>query len=445
MRARIGAAATALALLAVACGNAGSSKTSDTQAPAVGGPTTTFSAADLKKNLPNSSKGVTDGEIKVATITSKTNNLVGTFAPLVDGVKAYFAMVNADGGIYGRKLVVGADRDDQFGQNRQTVQQSLAQDNAFATFLATALFTGADLLARAKQPLFMWNINPEFAGHPTFFANEGALCIKCALHGGPWFAKQIGATKVGVLAYGIAQQSKDCAQGAQMSFAKYPTAKIVYFDDSLGYAQPLGAQVTKMKEKGVQYVTTCFDLQESFTLAKEMQKQGMKAVQSLPNGYDPDFVAKNASVLEGAIVSPQFTALENTPRIPEIQKLYEWAGKTGVQVRELTAVGWQLAAEFYEGLKGAGPNFSQAGVVNYLNTLTHWTDNGFIQPLDWTKDHQDPTNNPAVRSENECGNFVKVENGKFVPVYGEPEKPWVCVKRTDPTVDNPVRMSFVGT
>jgi hypothetical protein len=83
--------------------------------------------------------------------------------------------------------------------------------------------------------------------------------------------------------------------------------------------------------------------------------------------------------------------------------------------------------------------------VNYLNTLTHWTDNGFIQPLDWTRDHQDPTNNPAVRSDNECGNYVKVENGKFVPVYGEPGKPWVCIKRTDPTVDHPVRVSFVGT
>jgi hypothetical protein len=354
-------------------------------------------------------------------------------------------MVNANGGIYGRKLVVGADRDDQFGQNRETVQQSLAQDNAFATFIATTLFTGADLLARAKQPVFMWNINPEFAGHPTFFANEGALCIKCAGHGGPWLAKQLGATKIGVLAYGIAQQSKDCAKGAQMSYAQYPTAKIVYFDDSLGYAQPLTAQVTQMKEKGVQYVATCFDLQESFTLAKEMQKQGLKAVQSLPNGYDPDFVAQNASVLEGSIVTPQFTALENTPRIPEIQKLYEWAGKTGVQVRELTAVGWQLAAEFYEGLKGAGPQFTQASMVNYLNTLTHWSDNGFLQPLDWTKDHQDPTNNPAVRGENECGNFVRVENGKFVPVFGEPGKPWVCIKRTDPTVDHPVRVSFVGT
>jgi len=445
MRARVGIVASAMVLLVAACGNAGSSKTSDTEAPPVGGPTSTVSAADLQKNVPVNAPGVTSSEIKVASITAKTNNLTGSYAPLVDGIKTYFAMVNSTGGIYGRKLVVSADRNDQFGQNRQTVQQSLAQDNAFATFIATTLFTGADLLARAKQPVFMWNINPEFAGHPTFFANEGALCFTCAGHPAPWEAKALGATKVGILAYGIAQQSKDCAEGLKNSFQTYPTAQVAFFDDSLGYAQQLGSQVTQMKQKGVQFVLTCFDLQESFTLGKEMQKQGMNAVQSLPNGYDPDFVAQNGPSLEGDLVPPQFVALENTPRIPEIQRLYEWAGKTGVQVRELTAVGWQLAAELYEGLKGAGPNFSQAGVVNYLNTLTHWTDNGFIQPLDWTKYHQDPTNNPAVRPPLECANYVKVEGGKFVPALGKPGKPWVCFNRTDPTVDNPQYTSFVGT
>jgi branched-chain amino acid transport system substrate-binding protein len=444
MRARSWTAGLAMVLVVAACGNAGSSKTSDTTAPPATGTSNTFSAADLRKNLPSTAPGVSSTEIKVASITAKTNNLTGNFAPLVDGIKAYFAMVNANGGIYGRNLVVGYDRDDQFGQNRQTVQQSLAQDKAFATFGATALFTGAELLAKAKQPFFMWNINPEFAGHPTFFGNEGALCIKCELHTSPWLAKQLGATKVGILAYGIAQQSKDCAAGFRMSFTKYPTAQIAYFDDSLGYAQALGPQVAAMKKKGVQFVMTCVDLQESFTLAKEMQKQGMKAVQALPQGYDPDFIAKNAALLEGSIVSPQFLALENEPQIPEVAKLYEWAGKTNVPVRELTAVGWQLGAEFYTGLAGAGPQFSQASVVAYLNTLTNFTDNGFIQPLNWTKDHIDPQKNPAVRPAHDCANYVKVENGKFVPVYGEPGKPWVCFKRTDPTVDNPTHVSYVG-
>ena len=444
MRTRRAIAGLAIVLIAAACGNSGSSKpaadTTGTSGLPSGGPTST---ADLSKNVPVKAAGVTDTEIDVAAITAKTNNPTGaSFGPLVDGIKAYFKMVNDKGGIYGRKLVVKYDHDDGFGQNRQVVQQSLAQDKAFATFIANALFTGADVLAKAKQPTFVWNINPEFAGHPTFFANVPAICFTCAIHGWPYLAQQLKATKVGVLAYGIAQQSKDCAKGIQNSFAKYPTAQVAFFDDSLGYAQALGPQVTKMKAKGVTFVMTCVDLQESFTLAKEMQKQGMKAVQALPNGYDPDFIAKNAGLLEGSIVTVQFIALEVAPQIPEVQNLYKYASEIGVPVHELTAQGWILASMLYTGLASAGPNFSQAAVVDTLNRQTAMSDNGFIAPVDWTKGHIDPEKHPEALSPLECANAVIARDGKLVPYVSTPDKPWTCFKRSDPTVDNPMPTSF---
>jgi hypothetical protein len=443
MRLRIVATCAVMALLAVACGNAGSSKSNPTVPSGSTGPVTTANKADLTKNVPVTAPGVSSTEIHVAAVTSNTNNPTGSYGALADGVKAYFAMVNAGGGIYGRKLVLTADHDDQLGNNRQTVQASLSQDNAFATFIGTVFFTGADLLAAKNQPVFMWNINKEFNNHPTFFANDAALCFTCAGHVGPWLAKQLGATKIGVLAYNIAQQSKDCATGIKASFAKYPTAKIVYDDESIGFAQALGPQVQQMKQKGVQFVLTCVDLQESFTLAKEMKKQCMNGVQELPNGYDQNFIAKNGSLLDGSVVIPQFLAFEQTPQIPEIKDFFKWSNKIGVQVKELTAVGWQIAAEFYTGLVGAGPEFSQAKVVDYLNTLTDYTDNGFLAPLDWTKGHIDPITHPEARGAEECANFVKVQGGKFVPAYGEPGKPWVCFKANDPTVDIATYKSFV--
>jgi branched-chain amino acid transport system substrate-binding protein len=440
------AASAAIALLTVACGNATSSKSSGgvTLPSGSAGPATTASAADLQKNVPVDAPGVTSDEIHVATIASKTNNILGSFQPFVDGVKAYFEMVNASGGIYGRKLVVSSDRDDLFTSNLQTVQASLAQDKAFATFVATTFFTGAVPLARANQPVFMWNITPEFAGHPTFFGNDPALCFTCALHVWPWLAQQVHATKVGLLAYGGAPQSKDCATNVKASFDKYPTAKVVFDEESIGFAQPLGPQVTQMKQDGVQFVFTCVDLQESFTLAKEMKKQGLDAGQNLLQGYNQDFIAKNPE-LNGSYVIPQFLAFEHEPQIPEIKNLYKWADKAHVTVSELTAVGWQVASEFYTGLRGAGPDFSQAKVVNYLNTLTHYTDNGFLQPLDWTKGHIDPITHPEARAADECYNFVKDDNGKFVPEFGEPGKPWVCFGKDDPTVNHPTYKSFVGT
>jgi ABC-type branched-subunit amino acid transport system substrate-binding protein len=431
-----------LAIIVIAgCTNAESSKSSDTTLPS-GGPTSTASAADLEKNVPVNAPGVSRTEIDVAAIVTKTNNPTGaSYGPLVDGMKAYFEMVNHNGGIYGRKLVVKYDRDDGFNQ-RPAVQQSLAQDKAFATFVADALFTGADLLARAEQPTFVWNINPEFAGHPTFFAQTPAICYTCAGHQYPYLAKQLKATKVGVLAYGIAQQSKDCAKGIQNSFAKYPTAKVAYFDDALNYAQPLGPQVTAMKQKGVTLVMTCVDLNESFTLGKEMQKQGMQAVQSLPNGYDANFVSKNAALLEGDIVTLGVVALEVTPQLPEVQNLYKYTDEIGVPVSELTVYGWVLASELYAGLAGAGPHFSQAAVVNALNRMTAFSDNGFIPPIDWTKGHIDPEKDPEALSAQDCSNAVIVKNGKFVPYLSTPDKPWTCFNRNDPTVDNPNHVSF---
>ena len=433
----------AIVVVASACGNSGSTnKTSSTIAKGGSTPVST-NPNNFKQNLPVTAPGVTSTEIRVAAVLTETNPIGSSFSPVADGINAYFKMINDGGGLYGRQLKLTNVRDDQLGQNAQTVQASLSSDKAFATFVASILFTGAKALARANQPTFIWNINPEFAGNNNMFADKGALCFKCPGHILPWIAKQLGATKVGIIAYGVSAESTDCADGIRASFEKYPTATVAYEDKSLPFAAGLAAQVTAMKNAGVTLIGTCIDGNESFTLGKEMQRQGMKAVQELPFGYDPDFVAKNADVFENAIVSPQFVAFEHQPRIPEIQKLYEWAGKIGKPVKELTAGGWVIADEFVTGLKLAGPSFSQQKVIDALNTLTSYSDNGFIQPIDWTKQHQDPLGHPEVQSKLDCGNFVKVQAGKFVPAYAEPDKPWVCFNRTDPTVDNPQHLSFV--
>ncbi len=443
MRARILAMGVAVALLLAACGNSSSSGKSESTIPQNAGATPT-TAADLSKKVPVTAPGVTDTEIITNAVVTETNSPTGSYAPLVDGVRAYFAMVNDGGGIYGRQLKLNKVHDDQLGNNAQATRAAL-NDKAFATFGATNLFTGAPLLAKANQPTFIWNINPEFAGHNNIFANESALCFKCATQVVPWVAKQLGATKIAIIAYNVAQQSKDCATGLQNSFAKYGEgAQVVFKDDSLPYAAPLAADVTAMKNKGVQFIGTCIDFNESFVLGKEMLRQGMKATQSLPNGYDADFVSKNAAALDGALVGAQFDAFEHQPPIAEQQKIKEWTSKTGVQLKELTTVGWILADELVTGLKLAGPNFTQQKVIDALNTLTAYTANGMVAPINWTKGHVDPQKDPSVLAPDDllCGNFVKVVGGKFQAVFDQPGKPFVCFKRGDPNIDNPQFLNF---
>ena len=178
-------------------------------------------AADLTKNVPVHGAGRDRHRDQGRGRSRRRPTPSPASTPqLADGIKAYFDMVNADGGIYGRKLVIAKrPRRPVIGlQNTaDRCRRASPQDNAFATFIATtAVHRRRRCSPRRKQPTFIWNINPEFAGHANFFANDGALCFTLRR---PRRSRRSpsssSATKVGVLAYGIAHQSKDVRAGHQ--------------------------------------------------------------------------------------------------------------------------------------------------------------------------------------------------------------------------------------
>jgi ABC-type branched-subunit amino acid transport system substrate-binding protein len=449
MRVRGVAVLVAAALIAVSCGNADDDD-STSPTPGVTGDATAVDDEQLDENIPSDEVGVTDDEIRVSVIASKTNPIGGKYAELADGINAYFEMMNSEGGIYGRELTVAKVRDDQLGSNLREAQATVAQDNVFAVFIAVLLFTGADVLAQEGVPTFGWNINPEWIGPENFFPNAGALCFGCTGKVLPWLVREIGATKVGIIGYGNSAQSKLCSSGNRDSFDKYDVgAEVAYFDDSLAFGvTDLSAQVADMKREGVDFVTTCMDLNGVFTLAQEMRKQGLDAVQSLPNGYDQEFIAANAEAFEGYYVVPQFTAFEHEPQPESMQQFFEWMERTDKEVVETSFHGWIAAHQFVTGLKMAGPEFTRESVTAALNTLTDYTADGLIAPIDWTKQHQDPAENPDVRADQQCANFTIAEGGELVSVFAEEGRPWVCLPGEQPEnteiPENPERVSFVG-
>ncbi len=169
MRVRIIAVLAVLSLVALGCSNSDNKADSTTT---TGGGSGGGTAVDQP--------GVTSDTIRVGGVVSKTNALNGPYASAFDGVKAYFNMVNSEGGIYNRKLELVSERDDQMASNQQEVEALLAQDNVFAVDpIATIfLFSGAQKLADENVPTFGWNINTEYTGHPNLFgSNYGALCL----------------------------------------------------------------------------------------------------------------------------------------------------------------------------------------------------------------------------------------------------------------------------
>ncbi len=261
--------------------------------------------------------GVTADTIRVGGVASITNALQAPYGDIFKGVKAYFAMVNSEGGIYGRRLEVVSERDDQMTQNLRETQALLTEDNVFAAVgLATIFdFSGATELEKAGIPSFGWNINADW-NKPNLFGNVGALCLGCSGVEAPWIARQLHRTTVGVLAYNV-DDSKKCAEGLKKSFDEFPSAKVGFYTDSLTFGQPdLSVEVSKMKDAKVDLIMTCMDTNGVLTVAKEARKQGLDTIQYLPNGYDQAFMKANGQFFEGSIVRVPFGPTRPSPGPP---------------------------------------------------------------------------------------------------------------------------------
>ncbi len=448
MRNRLAAGIVVSSLVVAACGNSGEEAkptSAPTGAPTAPGETTT--TADLSTNNPVDETGVSDTEIKFTSIATIQNNVLGTDIgnAFNDGIDAYFEYRNSEGGIWGRDLVLAKKRDDQLGLNQQEAQAMVAEDDSFGAFVATLQFTGADDLNDAGVPTFGWNIHPQFAGRNSLYGHLGALCFGCVGKATPHLARTIGATKVGVLGYGVENSAK-CVDGLVASFEQYGAdagAEVVFSDNTLAFGLSGGVapQVSTMKEAGVDMVAACMDLNGMKTLAEELDKQGMgDVVMTHPNTYSQTFVAENAALFEGDIVVPQFVPFEYAASGDLRDAFFQY---TDDDRSELTMIGWIAADIAYSGLRSAGPDFDRAKVIAALNATTDYSAGGLVVPIDWTKQHNDPTGDESVRSSHECFSPVRVADGKFVPYEATSDAPFLCFDRESAGLDEPVATSFV--
>jgi branched-chain amino acid transport system substrate-binding protein len=384
------------------------------------------------QNPPVNQPGVTDSEIRVGGVATVSNDPTGnTLGTAFDGTNAYFQYINSTtNGVCGRKLVLSSKRDDALSNNREQVQGLITDDNVFAVLpVAVDLFTGAELLASQGIPTFGWDIQAEWGsednspGPPNLFGAAGSFInFKSA---GPtgfpdvWLAQKLGKKRVGLIAYNV-PQSSGAADVIETTFNKFPkSGKVVFKDTSVPFGGvDYSAQVAKMVDQKVNLVVPLLDANGAFTLAREMKKQGLSAPMILPNAYNQDRIKKNADVANGNYVLTLFAPFESKSK-PAGLKLYEkWIKKSGGTKSENSVYGWLNADLFVKGLKAAGCDFTRQKVVDAVNQMTNYNADGFIAPVDWTKAHQEASG---------CFTWVKVENGKFKPVFGQPGKPFLCI------------------
>ena len=395
--------------------------------------------------------GVTDDEIRVAVIGTGKNNILGTcILPCFHtGIQAYFDYVNDAGGVYGRRLVIGELLDDELGYNQQRSLEVIDGDNSLAAFQATLVPSGWGDLHNAGVPTFVWNIHgAEVVDRDNIFGNHVIGCPTCTIRSFVWIVSRAGATRVGLLGYGITETSKVCARAFADSIDLYGPdlgMEVAYFNDNIAYGLPngIGPEVTQMVDAGVDFIATCMDLNAMLTLAQELERQGVRDRITMlhPNSYDQEFVAAAGDLFEGDYALLVFAAFEYEVDSPLRHAYDQWVPADGGPVAEQTLVGWINADLFVTGLLEAGPEFDRQSIVNSLNQITYDA-GGLINPVDWSRQHT--AVEPFVYDHSyalHCTSSVRMEDGAFV---GFQPEPWMCWPGDTEEWSEPTPTDFAG-
>jgi len=376
--------------------------------------------------------GVTAKQISVGALLAKTNPTGIDYQQVADGAQAYFDIVNKDGGVFGRKLRFTKVLDDQSRSSKDILgARSLVEESkVFAAFVATQVFAGADVFAKAGTPTFGYNIQVDWAKGPSLFGTYGSyLCLDGCLQLAPVYAaQQLGAKHPAVFAYGSSPQSADCATAVRNTFDKYGP-KTAVFDTSLSFgfsANDISGAVQAMKDNQVDFVSTCMDLNGVVNLKKALEAAGVNGVTFYaPQGYDAENLKQLGKDLDGFMFLARFIPFEAAKGHAGMTEFVAAMKAKGYTPSENYLVGWVGAKLLVEGIKRSGKNFTQQTVVDQINKITDWTADGVMPPVNWTTAH-----GPSVPGDDDCMTFLAVENGKFVPKYGQAGKPILCFPNT---------------
>ncbi len=383
--------------------------------------------------------GVTNTSITVGSIADITGPLSSDFAPITAGVKAYFSLVNAEGGVDGRKLLLpsGNEEDDQGSQTTDVseAQELVEQDHVFAIVgVGTPFFAGAKYLAQQGVPTFGYQVSTDWEDGPSLFGTFGSdLDYSTAEPEYAWIANQLGTTSVGIIAYGVAQ-SADACEFAQKGFAKYGI-HVGFTDYDFPYGGDPDADVLHMKAAGVNLLMSCMDGSGNIAFSRAIQQNGISMKQLWLNGYDRPTLQQYSSLMQGVYVSVQHVPFEAATAFPgqyPAINLYISAMQRydPADTYDETAFdGWVSAIQFVTGLEAVGKDLTQKKLVSAINSETAFTGDGLSTPVNWVVGH---TSSPPPW----CSASVQVQGSSFVPAFVQPgNEVFVCFNGDS---DNPI-------
>jgi ABC-type branched-subunit amino acid transport system substrate-binding protein len=370
---------------------------------------------------PAASPGVTATTVTVGSISDISAPLPGLFAGAKTGTEAYFAYINSQGGVNGRKLVLNG-MDSAFSSGTVTNETQSIANSDFAIVGGFSLLDGAEqpIIDTNKLPTVTETLNPATFTDPNLYSavpmvNNGGIegPYKWLKSKYPSAASALGLIGDNTTASVIAVENTDRALTQSLGY------KWLYSRDATYTETSFLPDIIKMKNAGVKLVfepTVTGNLVN--TIALEMKQEDLNALLvSGTNAYEKDFSPGSAG--NGTLVMGVYALYrgEDAKAVPAVATFDKWVKKIDPtsQLDIYTLDAWINAELFVQALKAAGPNPTRAGLDAQLNKITSFNAGGLMAPQ-----------NPAQKIPGQCWLVTRYENGTWQRIAPDPKSGFVC-------------------
>jgi ABC-type branched-subunit amino acid transport system substrate-binding protein len=358
-----------------------------------------------------STTGITAKSVTVGNVSIISGPVPGLFEGAPTGVKAYFDMINAQGGVDGRKLHVDSKDDAFSGQQNQTeTQEAISSD--FALVGSFSLFDGYGCAALASDtavPDVSVTLDAGTNALPNDFSAQplsGQETLGPVEYYKQHYPKD---TTVGAIVSDVASAETQMAQ--QFAGMKSLGYKIAYVDDVNPLQSDFTTDVINMKNAGVDAVDlTGIDWQDAAIFVENAATQNWHPGLIFSGGpvYADQFIshAGGPAVTNGIQIG-QVNALylgQDAGKVPAVKQFDTWVKKANSSwVPDLyTLYGWASAQMFVQALKAAGPHPTRGSVIAQLKKITSFNAGGLFGGSD-----------PAAKTLTPCFVMAGIKNGTY--------------------------------
>jgi ABC-type branched-subunit amino acid transport system substrate-binding protein len=363
-------------------------------------------------------QGVSDTEIKLGTHLPLSQTPAAAYAPIADGMRAYFNYINdTQGGVHGRKitLLVG---DDHYrpADTLEVVRKLVEQDKVFAIVAglgeATHFNVWKYLEERNIPDLFVssgikaWTepvVRTRFGGNPVY-VTEGEML-------GQYIAENYDGMKVGLLIQNN-EFGEEGEEGIRAGI-EGSTVEIVAVERYEEANFDVTAQTQRLQNEGAEVLVAYALPPQAGSMTKTARETLGWDAPIIVSGINVSdifiYLAGGAENAEG-VTSVVFGRQVYETDQPGVQQLYEVLERYDVEVNNIAAYGYIIGELTVEGLKRAGEDLTVDSLVDALESMRGYPCSLCLAPVSFS-----PTDHRPFEIEV----YTKVEDGRWV-AFGEP-------------------------